>query len=485
LLGLWSSSILRVDKVIALSRDFQKTKVRIFLASSVELIEERSGFAQMLTALNARPDLQRSYLLQPVRWEADAFGADSSDIDQTIKRSTDFETLHIVVVIVWNKIGEGTRGEYELARRLWSLRKRPRLLVFARTPSPTTNPEALQGVRQFKERLIAAGVLPNEYTSPKEFFSRLAEQLPTLLPRPELRERTSLANIRRSFVRWAAINSSLAIGAVVLCRLMNFPDTWVSLLTILVILAAPIVLFVGSLIVLWYYHRLLALLRDLWFSPDFTDQALYDAFRNVIPRFATPVQLHKQFPRSPVSVLFTLVLLFFIFFLPVVGQYQCLFEEILTWEYAVSHEVVRGSDGLPVVDAQGNVESRYVDRRRAWWPFRLQDQTVRQYHEQEDGPIYVHARGKFFLDTRQLPPLAERFRGNLGPEVFLPWQPWSYLGLLLATGGLGLWTLLRLGRFRREFTMQEGKMIPLEWEWIGDTAIPVLISDSKEGVRRK
>ena len=55
--------------------DVKEREVKIFLASSNELIEERKEFTNILNELNSQPNISRNFKLVPVRWGKDAFGA--------------------------------------------------------------------------------------------------------------------------------------------------------------------------------------------------------------------------------------------------------------------------------------------------------------------------------------------------------------------------------------------------------------------------
>src|SRR6185503_8332307 len=106
-------------------------------------------------------------------------------------------------------------------------------------------------------------------------------------------------------------------------------------------------------------------------------------FRSLVPRFAIPARLRAQFPGGMIAAALTLGGLVVALVAPAVAQYQCLFEEILLWEYTVTHEFTRDGAGRPI--------SRYVDRLRRPWPFGLQDDAVRQKHrEPQARVIYVH-----------------------------------------------------------------------------------------------
>jgi hypothetical protein len=422
--------------------------VRIFFASSNEMAEERDGFAAAIERIGEMAGIRRNYVLDPVQWETDAFGGAFDDIDKTIQSATDFDTLDIVVIGVWNRIGPGTQGEYERARSLFRIHRRPEVLVFVRKPKPEAEPDELEKILAFKQRLIAEGVVPNEYRTQKEFFQRLEEQIAKIFVRyPQRLEPTPILALRKRFIAAAMVTFGLSVAAVVVCQVMTIyhgMNYW----NVLLVLAFPLALSLGGLFSHWYYHRLLTALKGVWHSPSFTDEELYEAFRDLMPRFAVPPVLEQRFRQSNASMALTLLLLALAFFSPVIAQYQCLFEEMAYWHFAVGHDVVT-LEGKPEVAEGRLVRNLYVDERKdGSWPFGLQDPAARAKYESGDEIIYVYAQGTFHsgdgLSNHDL------FRRNLGPQVWLPQQFLIYLALLVAAFLAGVLLFFRLARFRKE-----------------------------------
>lgn len=414
------------------------------------MTEERDGFAQAIERVGEVPGVRRNYVLVPVRWETEAFGGAFEDINQTIRSATQFDTLDIVVIGVWNRIGSGTEGEYEHARSLYRLHRRPQILVFVRKPQEGAEPHQLDKVRTFKQKLIAEGVVPNEYRTPEELFHRLEEQIVKILHDSKRLEPAPILALRKRFIASALWTFGVSVTAIVVCQTMTISfgmNYW----NVLLVLAFPVILSLGALFSHWYYHRLLSALKEVWRSPSFTDEELYEAFRDLVPRFAVPPVLDKRFHQSAVSVALTLLILALAFFSPVIAQYHCLFEEMSGWHFVVGHDVVT-QGGRPVIEkSEGGrlVKSLYVDERQnGSWPFSLQDPAARTKYEAGHEIIYVYAQGMFHSDEK----LSEQelFRRNLGPQVWLPQQLLIYLALLIASFLAGVYLFLRLARFRKE-----------------------------------
>jgi len=427
-------------------------EVRVFFGSSREMVCERQAFPGVLERLNQRPEIARTYRLVPVRWEVDAYGLVGDDVDETIQQTVDFEHLDVVVIGVWNRIGGGTEGEYEAARDLYRFRGRPRLLLFCRRSEATTA-EELERLDRFRDRVIHDGGVPNAYDDCAEFEQRLAQQLPELLPRAERRDPAPLRSLERLFLASSLVGFLLSALLLWFPSTMSAPDWGFTYCRVLAVLVLPPVVALVFGFTLWLYHRLLNKLVELWHSPDWDDGALYAAFRSVVPAWAIPRRLRDGFPsasgtRAAVSLLLVLVLA-----TPVVAQYQALFQEILGWPYVCGRSVVEDAAGLPVVEEKPRgptVESRWVDRApRRPWTFGLRDPRVAERRRSHPHEIlYVHSEGRFHRD-RDLPP-EELVRHNLGPEIFLPWQPLIYF-LLIVAGAVGvLLTLVRLLRLSGE-----------------------------------
>jgi hypothetical protein len=138
--------------------------IRIFLACSNEMREEIESFADIVRGIGNLPHVRRTHELVPVHWEDSAYGGNSGEIDETIRHSVDFEGLDLVIVGVWNRLGDGTRGEYELARSLWRVHRRPQVLCYFRQPDEGADPTELQKIQEFKEQLIRDGVVPTGYS---------------------------------------------------------------------------------------------------------------------------------------------------------------------------------------------------------------------------------------------------------------------------------------------------------------------------------
>ena len=106
----------------------------VFLPASAELAEGLALFEPTIKGLAAQESVARSVDLQVRQWTTDAYGA-GQHVQNVIFDSVQFDRVDLVVLVVWNRIGEGTRAEPDLAQQLHSQTGWPKLLVLAREPT--------------------------------------------------------------------------------------------------------------------------------------------------------------------------------------------------------------------------------------------------------------------------------------------------------------------------------------------------------------
>jgi hypothetical protein len=423
-------------------------KVRVFLASSEELKVERESFAEQIAEIQKQPQIERNFELVPVVWELDARGA-GRDIDQIIHETVRFHELDIVVVLVWNKIGSGTRKEFDYALQLNRLHRSPRLLAYSRLPRPDADPQQVAEVTGFIKDALGQGVVIGQaYETPEAFFSLLARHLPLELPHLGSAEPARAEVLRRRFWGTAIFGIAMTLVLLFTSQTMSFPDIGVSETKVFTILFGLPVLGLTSLLLWWTYRRLLRSLKAIWYSPVYSHKDVYQAFHDIVPAFALPSFLRSAFPAGAPGRLLATFWLTLAFGAPILGQSVALFGEMLTWEYTVGSEVYREADGKPLLTDKRTVRSRHVDQDRDWWPFGLQDaEARRKIEEKPDAMIFVHANGGFKKDEF-LEPDRMHLR-NRGPQVFLPAQLWIYFGLFLASCTAVVSTGFDLFRFHR------------------------------------
>lgn len=400
--------------------DDPRRLVRVFLASSSELREERECFPHVLARVNERPDLNRNVRIEAVLWETHAAGGDPGDINHAIARSVHFEALDLVVVVVWNKVGLGTAGEFMRALELWRLHDRPQLLVYARRPNAHAEPRNLHQVEEFLKAVVDANVVATRYQTVEQFIDRILSNVPDQVMKPDLDpEPADPPALRRWFTASSAVNVLLSAASIALVQMISYPSRGVSPASVLATLVAPVLLFLALMGNLFLYGRLLRGLRRVWHSRSWRDADLYAGLRHIVPGFCLPQQLRASVPRDVVPTLVAVFWLVLSFGAPVYAEGWVLFREIMTWNVVVGWAAHPGPDGREV--------STYVDRGGIEsWLLGLQNPAARRALEGDPDEIsYVHAHGAFGSSGNSA--------DNRGPQVWLPTQGRIYLLLLVTS----------------------------------------------------
>jgi hypothetical protein len=164
-----------------------KTGLRIFVASSSDVKQERSSLKKVVAKLDNRYDRQ-GLDLQVIAWEDSVrpdFGFDPQDV---INRQINFDLIDIFIGIVWSRIGTSTpralSGTVEEVNRALDARRRtgrPWSILFYlcdRPYSPSTPDEARQWgeVQKFKN-WINSNSLNRHYQESDEFEDLLENDL--------------------------------------------------------------------------------------------------------------------------------------------------------------------------------------------------------------------------------------------------------------------------------------------------------------------
>jgi hypothetical protein len=413
----------RLVLALDLTRDTQSMRtVRIFIASSRELADERKALPAMIGRIAARPDIRRNYRLDVVRWEYDAAGS-AAQIQDAIDRAIDFETLDVVLLFVWNKVGPGTVHEYDRALRLWRAHKRPAMYAFFKQPT-TVEARALEAIDRFEQRLTDDGVIPTKYESLETLERLLLERLPDTLPRV-VRSTDIDTGAMARVVGWTAVLTvAAAIVTIGLVQSIGYPDGGVTYRQVLMTLILPVIVFFASSTCLLMFYRLLNAFRRAWHSPEWNDDRLYEAFRRLVPRWALPARLASRFPAGVEAGVTTSLALLLVLVSPPVALYDALFGEIVQWRITQSWTPGEG-----------------IEQGFATW--------FLGYTRQDTSPIYVY--------FPVVPPdRKDHPRPHLGPEVFPPWQTWGYLGLFVGSVLGSIEVIRRLVLFRHEFSDDGG-----------------------------
>ena len=417
--------------------------VGVFLASGQEFFAVRSRFEQMIDRLTQLPNIARSYKLTPVHWQQGGGETQENTLQKQIESSVRFEEVPILLILIGSYIGAGTREEYETAV---SLRREhgvwPKILVLFKCHENGVTLLGNEDVQAFHRQVISDGLtVPVHFRNEAELEERLADRLQDLLPRVPKTNPSRGERLRRSFFNCAITGIAISTVAIFMSSTMAFPENNVSEMRVLTILAAPPVLFVIGGFTLWLFHQLIQEFQRAWNSISYSDEHVFEIFRLVFPPPIIPQPLRKRFADSPLATMPTFVLLILIFGAPLAAQFDCIFKEILQWDYVIDPHILLEDPTSAQSSKQAPAHSRYVERGPIKWPYQLSNQEVVQQYRANSSTIYVYAVGQF--GTPNSDP-QQPFRRNIGPQVFLPWQPLIYAGMLTIHTAITIWLLLLL-----------------------------------------
>lgn len=417
--------------------------VGVFLASGQEFASTRSHFEQLIERLTRLPNIARSYKLTPVHWQQGGGDTQGNTLQKQIESSVRLQEIPILLVLIGSYIGPGTREEYETAS---SLRRKhgawPKILVLFKCQEDGVTLLGNEDVQAFHKQVISDGLtVPVHFRNEGEFERRLADRLQDLFLGVPKTDPTRGERLRRSFFAFALAGLTVSALAIFVSSTMAFPDNDVSWTRVFIILAAPPLLFILGGYTLWLLHQLIAEFHRAWNSISYSDEHVFEIFRLVFPPLVIPQPLRKRFADSPLATMTTFVLLILIFGAPLAAQFDCIFKEILQWDYVIDPHILLEDPTSAQSSKQAPAHSRYVERGPIKWPYQLSNQEVVQQYRANSSTIYVYAVGQF--GTPNSDP-QQPFRRNIGPQVFLPWQPLVYAGMLTIHTAITIWLLLLL-----------------------------------------
>lgn len=417
--------------------------VGVFLASGQEFYALRSRFEQIIVRLTRLPNIARSYKLTPVHWQQGGGPTEGNTLQKQIESSVRLQEIPILLVLIGSYIGPGTREEYETAA---ALRRRhgawPKILVLFKCQENGVTLLGNEDVQAFHKQVISDGLtVPVHFRNQGEFEGRLADRLQDLFLGVPKTDPTRGERLRRSFLAFALAGLTVSALAIFVSSTMAFPDNEVSWTRVFIILAAPPLLFILGGHTLWLLHQLIAEFHRAWNSISYSDEHVFEIFRLIFPPPVIPQPLRKRFADSPLATMTTFVLLILIFGAPLAAQFDCIFKEILQWDYVIDPHILLEDPISAQPSKQALVRSRYVERGPINWPYQMSNPEVVQQYTRNASTIYVYAEGQFGAPEKDI---QQPFRRNIGPQVFLPWQPRLYIGMLTVHAAITIWLLMLL-----------------------------------------
>jgi hypothetical protein len=155
--------------------------IKIFLASSAELAEERNDFDLYFRQQNDRLRKQGIYL-EIIRWENSLDAMSETCLqDEYNKRVRDCD---IFVSLFMTKTGKFTEEEFDVAHDRFKDTGKPLIYTFfkeAQVSTDASNKQALTSLREFQAKLQKLGHFRTNYSSTSDLLKRFKDQLEKLL----------------------------------------------------------------------------------------------------------------------------------------------------------------------------------------------------------------------------------------------------------------------------------------------------------------
>ena len=153
------------------------TNIRIFLASSAELKEDRNEFEIFINRQN-KDWVQKGVLLELVLWADFLDAVSPTRLQDEYKRA--IRECDLFVMLFFTKVGRNTEEAFETAFGPFQATRRPFLFTYFKS-APNTAPRAdLQTLWAFQDKLQTLGHFQTEYRNAAELKMHLSEQLDKL-----------------------------------------------------------------------------------------------------------------------------------------------------------------------------------------------------------------------------------------------------------------------------------------------------------------
>lgn len=154
--------------------------VKIFLASSSELKDDREAFASLVGARN-NDWAERGVFLKLVRWEDFLDAMSQTRLQDEYNEAV--RGCDIFVMLYHTKVGKYTAEEFETAFRQFQASRKPFIFTYfkaAPVDPDSVDPADLASLRAFKQKLDALGHFHTRYTNVEELQLHFHRQLDKL-----------------------------------------------------------------------------------------------------------------------------------------------------------------------------------------------------------------------------------------------------------------------------------------------------------------
>ena len=166
----------------------QFQKLRVFVASPRDVVEERRRLSSVIEELNRSIAKDKGLVLELIRWETHAT-PDMGRPQEIISRQ--IGQYDILIGIMWKRFGthtglsgSGTQEEFDFAYRYWKKTGKPRIMFYFNQASYTLSSieevEQVRKVLDFRKQLEQHGLIW-EYNSPDDFERTVREHLTSVI----------------------------------------------------------------------------------------------------------------------------------------------------------------------------------------------------------------------------------------------------------------------------------------------------------------
>ena len=157
--------------------------IRIFLASSAELREDRDEFDLYFSHVNDHLIDQKSIRLEIVRWEYSVDAMSKTRLQDEYNRKV--RDCHIFVSLFKHKVGKHTEEEFDVAWETFRETGRPQIFTYFRDFPKTndeSNPNAADddSLNRFQKRLSDLGHFYTTYNDAEHLKRQFRDQLTQL-----------------------------------------------------------------------------------------------------------------------------------------------------------------------------------------------------------------------------------------------------------------------------------------------------------------
>lgn len=150
-------------------------KIRLFIASSSKLMEQRNRFEVNIAGKNKILIDEKDVFIELIRWE-DMSAFIQQDRLQNIYNE-EIKVCDIFILLISDKIGKFTKEEFEVALDTYKRKNKPKILTFFDKSVKTTD----NSIEEFKKELEELGHFYAFYNSFEDFWIKLNKQLDVYL----------------------------------------------------------------------------------------------------------------------------------------------------------------------------------------------------------------------------------------------------------------------------------------------------------------